>query len=101
MLILKTIEAGDSISSFNIGNKAVEIMTGAKMPKGYDAVIPIEKANIVKDENGNRHIIIDEAISAKTNVRYIGEDFRVGDKIIESGELIIPNHIMSLTANGF
>lgn len=99
LLISKTIEAGDDDSDETQSLRAVEIMTGAKMPEGFDAVILVEKANIIT-QGDERFLIVDEAVPAKTNVRYIGEDFQINDEIISVGELITPNHLMALTGVG-
>ena len=52
--ILKTISAGDN-PSLKKTNKfeAVEVMTGALIPKNFDTIIPIEKIvfNKIKDKN--------------------------------------------------
>ncbi len=93
--ILSTIEAGDDLSIAESNLSCVEIMTGARMPDNYDAVIMVEKANII-----DGHLIIDEPIPIKNNVRLIGEDFAKEDKIINKGEKINPNHIMALLTAG-
>ncbi len=97
--IINVIEAGDATNIKRQQNCAWEIMTGAVMPPKCDTVLMVEKAQIV-EENGQRYLVIDEKIEPQ-NVRYIGEDFNIGDPIIKSGEAIKPAHIMALCAAGY
>lgn len=80
-------------------NMCSEIMTGAAIPQGYDAVIPIELVTEIND-NGKRYIEITEPIAANTNVRFSGEDVQLGELIIKQGCKISPAEIMLLRAVG-
>ena len=72
----------------------VRIMTGAPVPRGADAVVPIE-ATDWKDD----HVVIhQEDVSPGQNVRPIGSDVRKGDLIIEAGTTLGPAEI-GLVAN--
>lgn len=90
--------AGDAITS---PNSAHEIMTGAPVPAGYDAVIPIERVRIERDREGRPVAIeVAEAITPGSNLRTAGEDFLVGNPLLSAGQLIGPNQIMGLAATG-
>ncbi len=86
--------AGDTPSESNSGG-AWEIMTGAAVPYGYDAVVKIEDVSINGDE-----VVFTQPASAHQNIRDAGEDFKPGDKIIDSGITIIPTHVMALATMG-
>jgi molybdopterin molybdotransferase len=99
--ILQTIEAGDNIGVLNSDEFiGYEIMTGAVLPYNFDCVLMAEKAEILTEENGDRYLKITSPIDEKTNVRAVGEDFKIDEKIISVGEKITANHIMALCATG-
>lgn len=80
---------------------ACEIMTGAPIPNGYDAVIRVE--DIVKNkklEGQLNCITINRPAKIKENLRYAGEDFAKGNTIITKGTFISGKHIMALAAAG-
>ncbi len=91
------VAAGDD--SLNLCGKtgmAVEIMTGAPIPVGFDGVVKIE--DIELDLLGN--ILINKAIPLKNNIRDKGQDFQINDKVCFSGDMIKPNTIMALSTLG-
>ncbi|MCF6215878.1 MAG: molybdopterin molybdotransferase MoeA [Emcibacter sp.] len=96
--------AGDfpETSSDFTAKGAWEIMTGAPVPAGYDAVIRIEDINILARDDNERPAeisIMTEAFEGK-NIRKAGTDFCPGDLLMEKGIRIGPNHIMALAALG-
>lgn len=74
---------------------AVKIMTGAPVPSGCDAVVPVEET----EETGG-HVLIKGAVSPRQHVRFTGEDVRCGEKILPSGTLIRPPAISLLASFG-
>jgi molybdopterin molybdotransferase len=65
--------------------QCVRIMTGAVMPEGADTVVIQE---IVKREG--RRISVPPGQKARQNVRYAGEDLKVGIPVLKSGQLLKP-----------
>jgi molybdopterin molybdotransferase len=63
-----------------------QIMTGAPVPDGADAVAPIEWTKT--DENGK--VRFERAPEPHANVREAGEDVREGQTMIEAGTLVTP-----------
>jgi molybdopterin molybdotransferase len=61
---------------------AVRIMTGAPMPPGADAVVPIEQA-----EDSDRVVRIREQALSGAHVREAGHDTRTGDEVCLPGPL--------------
>ncbi len=94
--VIKTIYAGDKYEDFEINkDECVRIMTGAKIPKGIDTVIPIEKCVEVTEE----YIVIPD-IKKGANVRLKGEEFKKGEILIKKGSQITPETIALLSSQG-
>ena len=81
---------------------AWEIMTGAYVPEGYDAVIKVEDVTVVKKHPNGRpaEIRISQSLAKKENIRSEGEDFKPNKQILKKGQLITPSSIMALSAVG-
>jgi len=75
--------------------KAIRIMTGAPVPKGADAVIPVEET---KKENGS--VLIFRAATSGENIRKSGEDVKKGDRVISEGDMIRPAEVGMLASVG-
>ena len=81
----KTIEKG----------KAIRIMTGAPIPKGADAVVPVE---VTKKEDG--FVLIFNAAGPGENIRVSGEDVKQGDRVISRGNIVRPAEVGMLASVG-
>lgn len=91
------LQAGET-EHFYGDASAIKIMTGACVPPGYDAVIPVEQ---VDDDSLNENSIrIHRVVHKGENIRFVGEDFNEGDMIAKGGTRIAPQHIMALAAFG-
>jgi len=75
--------------------KAIRIMTGAPVPKGADAVIPVEET---KKENGA--VIIFKAVTSGENIRKSGEDVKKGNRVISKGDTLHPAEVGMLASVG-
>jgi molybdopterin molybdotransferase len=75
--------------------QAVKIMTGAPMPAGADAVIPIEWT-----DGGRASVQINRAPIAGQHVRPRGDDVSAGDLLLEEGDILGPRQIAILAATG-
>jgi len=72
------------------------IMTGAPMPEGADAVVPIEDT-----ESADRSTVtFTKAIEAGVNVRPAGGDVRPGDVVVEAGVRLTARQLASLASVG-
>ncbi len=60
--------------------EAVRIMTGAPIPEGADAVVPVEVA-----EEGNGKVQVQATPDAGDHIRPAGEDVRAGTTVLRSG----------------
>jgi molybdopterin molybdotransferase len=76
--------------------QAVKVMTGAPVPAGADAVVPVEEA---EEEGG--YVILKRQVHPGENVREAGEDVTKGTVIMEKGTVLTPPHLGLLAACGF
>ena len=76
--------------------QAVRIMTGAPIPEGADAVIMKEWTETQDD----RKVKIVREVKSGENIRYSGEDVRIGQLVLKKGKVIDPADIGMLAALG-
>lgn len=62
---------------------AIKIFTGAPIPNGADAVVPVE---FVREEG--EYIIVEKPFKKGANVRYKGEEIKAGDILLKAGTRI-------------
>lgn len=88
------IPAGQSAAGIKVeAGKAVRIMTGAPIPAGCDAVVPIE--NTVR---GEARVRIEEQVNRGDFIRARGCDMVAGEVLIRVGTLLRPAEVSLLTA---
>jgi molybdopterin molybdotransferase len=93
-------EVGTALAGKPFGGKVgagecVRIMTGAVMPEGSDTVVIQE---IVKKEGGR--IVVPTGQKKAQNVRYAGEDLKVGVAVLEPGKLLRPAELGLIASLG-
>jgi molybdopterin molybdotransferase len=76
---------------------AARIMTGAPLPHGADAVVPVEWTGGWADGTTVR---VDRAPDAGAHVRRAGEDVAVGEIVLTIGTVITARHVALLAAVG-
>jgi molybdopterin molybdotransferase len=76
---------------------AVQIMTGAPVPPGADAVQQVEKTRPSPD---GATVLILEAVRAGQNVAPRGSEVRAGDTVLEAGQALGPAALAVLAAVG-
>lgn len=81
--VIDKVFAGGVSENIVTSKEAIRIMTGAKIPKGANAVIKQEDVIF-----NNDFIQIDRKISFGNNICLEGEDIEKGDLLIEKGKLI-------------
>ncbi len=77
--------------------EAIKIMTGAPMPKGADAVVPVE---MTTDGEEPDTVVIVEAARAGQYVRVAGEDLQTGKLVFPLGTELSPGHLGVLASFG-
>src|SRR5262249_15891884 len=78
--VVERTAAGGSASRALAAGEAMAIATGAPVPQGADAVIPVEY--VVNNENS---IEIESPVEAGTHVRPRGGDLRAGETVLAAG----------------
>jgi len=92
---LEVIYAGDNPSITLKEGNAIKIMTGAPVPKGCEAIVPIEHASV-------QNSIVRLPLDIKNNnfIRMAGEDIKKGTIFLHKGEVINAYTVASLASQG-
>ncbi len=95
LTVIEELPAG-SVSTKTIGKgQAARIMTGAFVPEGADAVVPVENT---RKEDGRVAVFI--GAQAGRDIRRASEDVRLGEEVISKGDILCPAHIGMLASLG-
>ncbi|WP_154223446.1 gephyrin-like molybdotransferase Glp [Marinicella rhabdoformis] len=94
------IQAGDSDDvsvsrGLTAPAQAWEIMTGAPVPKGFDAVVPVEAVHVDGDQ-----VIFEKTVELGQNIRKAGTDYDIGQPVVGVNQVIQAQHIMALATVG-
>lgn len=76
--------------------QALRIMTGAPLPPGADAVVPVEATRA-----GEGRVIVLEEVAKGDNVRRAGEDVKAGERVLAAGTLVGPAELGMLASLGY
>lgn len=83
--------------------EAARIMTGAPIPPGADAVIPVEDTNEPwrgKERPLPTYIQIRRAVQPNDYIRHIGEDIKAGQIVLQAGHALRPQEVGVLASLG-
>ncbi|WP_369366493.1 gephyrin-like molybdotransferase Glp [Streptomyces sp. CG4] len=94
--------------------QAARIMTGAQLPPGAEAVVPVEwtdgglgegpvtgmRAGSLAPEGAAGHVRVHRPAEARAHVRAKGSDVKAGDRALEAGTVLGPPQIALLAAIG-
>lgn len=103
LAVVGDVAAGNVLARHVEPGAAVRIMTGAPLPAGADAVVPVEDTNESWREAERplpSHIQISRAVQPGDYVRGIGEDIRAGQIVLNKGHLLRPQEIGVLASLG-
>lgn len=90
------IAAGDPVSTKQLKSRTcIQIMTGAPVPKGADAVVPIEHVELHGDD-----VLFKDKPKEHANIRFAGEDFKKSDVLLKAGDRLGAAHILPLATLG-
>jgi molybdopterin molybdotransferase len=93
--VIGEVRAGDP-GAVEVGpGTAARIMTGAPLPSGADAVVPVEET----EEAGDR-VTVKAPTPAGRHVRPAGDDLDAGEVLVEAGEELGPGEIALLASMG-
>ncbi|AKU49832.1 molybdopterin molybdotransferase MoeA [Xanthomonas arboricola] len=95
-----SVAAGEDVGGITAGS-AWEIMTGAGLPAGADAVVPIEQVDVLAHDDARPgRIRLRADIRAGQHIRRRGEDVALLDRVIEAGTVLRAAHLMLLAGLG-
>ncbi|MGB2757931.1 MAG: gephyrin-like molybdotransferase Glp [Acidimicrobiia bacterium] len=97
--IIGEIAAGTCPELTVRSGEAARIMTGAMMPAGADAVVPVERTS-VHEEGGEPLLFFDATAEPGQFVRVPGSDTRAGARVLNQGDTVTPARIGLLAALG-
>ncbi len=90
-----TIFAGDKEEVKLQAGNCVKIMTGARIPHGCEAIVPIEDTTVDGDK-----VTMPDNIKTAQHIRLTGEDIQSGDLLLQEGERLYAHHITLLASQG-
>jgi molybdenum cofactor synthesis domain-containing protein len=93
--VVDTLAAGAAPRVAVGPGEAIRIMTGAPIPPGADAVVPVEVT-----AGSDAEVEILEAASVGAHVRPAGEDVAVGQEVFAPGTTLGPGHLGVLASVG-
>ena len=102
--VVADIPAGSTPKIFLQSGEAARIMTGAQMPEGADAVIPVEETDFNDRSPGTpapEFISFEKTIPPGDNVRLRGMDVRAGSSVLVQGQMLKPQDVGLLAMLGF
>ena len=93
--VIDDVAAGHLPSRSLDSGSAIRIMTGAAIPAGADAVVPVEWT-----DGGTDVVAITRSPDAGAHVRRRGEDVREGDALVPAGTVVTSRQLALLAAAG-
>ncbi|WP_328829846.1 molybdopterin molybdotransferase MoeA [Streptomyces sp. NBC_00252] len=114
LTVIGDVAAGQA-ESLHVGpGETARIMTGAPLPPGAEAVVPVEwtdgglgegpvtgmRARSQSPEGAGGHVHVYRSAEARAHVRAQGSDVKAGDRALEAGTVLGPPQIALLAAIG-
>lgn len=99
--VIDEIAAGRAPTTAVEPGTAVRILTGAPLPAGADAVVPVEQTDASPGvAELPSHVAVVSPVAAGAHIRPLGSDLRAGQTVVERGALITPQAIAVVAAGG-
>jgi len=101
--VVADIPAGTSPDVTLVPGQAARIMTGAPMPEGADAVIPVEETNFHERAPGTRapeSVLVYKAVRSGDYIRARGTDVQTGQPVLKTGHKLRPQDLGLLAMLG-
>ena len=93
--VVADLAAGTSQNPHLESGQVARIMTGAPIPDGADAVVPIEDT-----DQGTETVTILRAPAPAAHIRRSGEDARAGDTVLARGSVLWPTRVAAAASAG-
>jgi molybdopterin molybdotransferase len=101
--VVADIPAGAAPKAVITQSQAARIMTGAQLPEGADAVIPVEDTDFDSREAGTsapETVSFSRMVKSGENVRPRGTDMKKGDIVLKKGRALKPQDMGLLASLG-
>ena len=96
LTVVEEIAAGHVPHHTVTSGTCAEIMTGAPLPEGADAVVPVEWTNAA----GDGTVQINRAVEPGKHVRRAAKDVRRDEQLFEQGQIVTPPVVAMLAMFG-
>ncbi len=93
--VIADLPAGSAATPAVEPGTAARIMTGAPLPPGADAVVPVEAT-----DGGTSTVLITATAAAGAHVRRVGEDLHAGDLVVPANTRLGARHIAAIASVG-
>ncbi|QKJ21756.1 molybdopterin molybdotransferase MoeA [Poseidonibacter lekithochrous] len=94
--VIDTIFAGDDNTNLIKTNTCIKIMTGARVPENATAIIPKEDTEKLNDNK----IKIIKNVKEFQHIRFIGEDIKKNELLLNKGDLVNFSKVTLLASQG-
>jgi len=89
------IFAGNGDEIRMVEDQCIRIMTGAKIPQGCEAIVPIEEVTLNEGQ-----VTFPSFIKPSQHIRLKGEDIQAGMTLLEKGTMLHAHHLSLLASQG-
>ena len=97
LTVIEEVTAGQVAGKTVTSGQAIQIMTGAPMPPGADAVVEVERTSVSGDGSV---VTVAAEVPVGKHVRSAGDDLRPGDEVVGAGTTLGPGHLGVLASIG-
>jgi molybdopterin molybdotransferase len=98
--VVEVLPAGRTASRALAAGEAMRIMTGAMIPEGANAVIPVEDVETMRSPEGAERVRIARPARERENVREAGLDLAAGEAALEEGRELSAHDLALLVSLG-
>jgi molybdopterin molybdotransferase len=107
LTIVADIPAGERAPGKIAPGQAARIMTGAPLPEGADAVVPVEQTNFAPQAAGTAQqvaipgpVLVSQAVYQGDYIRPRGQDVQAGQRLLQRGRRIQPQDVGIIASAG-
>jgi len=93
--VIDDVPAGYRATEVVRPGTAIRVMTGAPLPDGADAIVPVEGTDA-----GTETVTITRTAEPGVFIRRVGEDVHAGEQVLRAGQLLGAREIAILSAAG-
>ena len=103
LTVVDAVHAGEEPDVAVAAGEAVEISTGAVMPEGADAMVPVERTDLESADGADDQqptVLIRTSVAPGDNVMFAGADVAAGERALGPGTRLTARDIGLLSALG-